>query len=464
MVQRTMVFVFLIFTFIFSLLGVHKASAAFDCENLTITSLQSDKDFCKNELNDITAQLIDLLARQKEQQKHTGTLKGDVNYLTAQIKALKTKIKARALVIAQLKISIKEKVNKIESLTEKIDREYTSLAQLLRNTNEFDDSIINILLSDQSLSSFYGDLESYASIKQAIKVSVDQIRGIKTETEVQKKDLEKKEDAETDAKVELENAQKKVTQNESEKKQLLAISKEKEAAYQKLAAEKKARADKIRSALFSLAGISQKIEFGTALAYANESKQKFGIDPAFLLAIFTQESNMGSNVGQCNIPNTPKWSDIMPGPTEYQTYLNRGKTCKNSLVRCSSRDDQTPFLSIVESLGINPFSVALSCPIKSAGPWGGAMGPAQFIPSTWLIFEQRLKNILGYEANPWAPKDAFIASSMYLTDLGAIGNSASAQNRAACRYYGSGGSSCLYSRSVAKLKSTIQANIDLLSP
>jgi hypothetical protein len=55
-----------------------------------------------------------------------------------------------------------------------------------------------------------------------------------------------------------------------------------------------------------------------------------------------------------------------------------------------------------------------------------------------------------------------MASGMYLSDLGAVGTSASAQNKAACKYYGSGGSSCSYSKSVQKLKATIQANIDLL--
>ena len=52
---------------------------------------------------------------------------------------------------------------------------------------------------------------------------------------------------------------------------------------------------------------------------------------------------------------------------------------------------------------------------------------------------------------------------MYLSDLGATGDSASAQHKAACKYYGSGGASCSYSKSVMKLKSNIQANIDLLS-
>ena len=80
----------------------------------------------------------------------------------------------------------------------------------------------------------------------------------------------------------------------------------------------------------------------------------------------------------------------------------------------------------------------------------------------WQIFEDRLKSSLGHDANPWDPQDAFMASGMYLSDLGAVGTSQSAQNKAACSYYGTKGSSCSYSKSVMKLKSSIQANIDLL--
>lgn len=445
----TIVFILIFFSLIFT---THKTSAVFDCLTLNNSSSQADKDFCRNELNQIEAQLADLLNKQKEQQKQTGTLKGDIDYLTSQINALKTKIKARALKIAQLKVDIKDKVAKIETLSEKIERERESLAQLLRNTNDFDNkNFIYLIFSDESLSTFYSDLESYASIKQAVKTSVDQIRGIKTETEVQKKDLEIKQNSETDAKAELENAQKKVTQSETEKKQLLAISKNKEAEYQKLATQKKIQADKIRSALFALAGISEKIEFGTALQYANETKNKFGIDPAFLLAILTQESNLGANVGQCYLTNPDTGAGV---------GKNTGAVFSN--VMKPSRDVK-PFFEITNALSFNAFQTAVSCPIVGVPGWGGAMGPAQFIPSTWKLFEDRLQSILGYFANPWSPRDAFIASAMYLTDLGAVGNSISAQNKAACRYYGSGGSSCSYSRSVMKYKSTIQNNIDLLS-
>ena len=447
MVKKTIVFVLAVLFF----LNVPIARASFDCLTLTVSSSQEDKDYCKNELAQIETELQSLLDKQKEQQKQTGTLKGDVDYLTSQINALKVKIKARSLVITQLKVSIKEKVSRIGNLSDKIERQHESIAQLLRNTNNFDnENFVHLILSDNSISSFYSDLESYASIKHAVKVSVDELRGIKTETEMEKQDLEKKQDAETDAKAELENAQKKVAQSEAEKKQLLAISKNKEGEYLRLAAEKKIAADRIRSALFPLAGTSQKIEFGTALAYANDVQKTLGVDPAFLLAILTQESNLGANVGQCYLTNPDTGDGV---------GKNTGTFFKN--VMKPTRDVQ-PFLEITNALGLNAFQTAVSCPIAGNG-YGGAMGPAQFIPSTWKLFAQRLKNILGYDANPWAPKDAFMAAGMYLSDLGAVGSSTSAQSRAACRYYGSGGSTCTYSRSVMGLKSKIQDNIDLLS-
>lgn len=448
---------FLVAIFFVSGAITYKALAAVDCLTITTSSSKADKDYCKQELAQIEAQLADLLQKQKEQQKKTGTLKGDVAYLQSQIDALKTKVKARSLVIAELKVDIAEKNTKIQSLSEKIAREHESLAELLRNTNEFDnETIIHLVLSDESLSTFYSDLESYSSIKQAVKESVDNIRGIKTETEVAKQDLEKKQDAELDAKAELESAQKKVSLSEVEKKKLLAISQDTEVAYQLLAAEKKARADKIRAALFPLANTTTKIDFGTALAYANEVSKVTGVEPAFLLAILTQESNLGANVGQCYLTNQTTGAGV--GKNTGTPFANVMKP----MGLTGRKGDVADFLRITSQLGLAWNQTPVSCPIAGVAGYGGAMGPAQFIPTTWTLFETRLKNALGYDASPWAPKDAFYASAMYLTDLGAIGPSASAQMKAACKYYGSGGSTCSYSNSVMSIKAKIQADIDLL--
>ncbi|MEI6580586.1 MAG: hypothetical protein WCO07_00225 [bacterium] len=453
--MRNMVIAFFVFA-IFITFGIPRTTFSFDCVvDLNNNSSNDQKQFCQSELNQLLAQVAAFESQLAEQTKQTGTITGDIKFLTSQINALKAKIKSRALAIATLKVSISEKSTTIKNLSQKIESEKQSLGQLLRNTNEADNqNFIHLIFSDETLSGFYSDLESYASIKQAIKKSVEDITGIKTETEAQKADLQKKQDAESDAKAELELAQKKVTQSETEKKKLLAISKQKESDYQKVLAEKKARADKIRNALFSLAGLAKGIPFGTALLYANEAKSKNGIDPAFLLAILTQESNLGSNVGKCYL------TDIVGPKAGYGINRATQKIWTNLM---KPGRDIDPFVEITKKLNFNPFDTTVSCPIAGVKGYGGAMGPAQFIPSTWQIFIDRLQSILGHYPNPWEPEDAFMASSMYLTDLGAVGNSVSAQSRAACKYYGSGGSTCSYSRSVIALKNKIQADIDLLS-
>ena len=455
--QKVMVFVLLIPILFGSAFSVPVSEAAFNCLTLTSSSSTDEKDYCKNELKEIEAELAKLLELQKKQQKQTGTLVGDVNYLTSEINALKKKIQSRALVISQLKVAIKEKVSTINSLDKKIVREHESIAQLLRNTNAFDnENLVHLVLSDKSISDFYSDVESYSSIKRAVQHSVNTIRGVKTETEEAKSDLEKKQNAETDAQAELESARQKVAASEAEKKKLLSISKETEAAYQKLAAEKKAQADKIRAALFPLAGISTKIDFGTALVYANNAKDATGIEPAFLLAVLTQESNLGANVGQCYL------TDLKTGAGVGKNTGTPFSNVMKPMGLPGRKGDIDDFLSITSKLGREWSSTAVSCPIAGVAGYGGAMGPAQFIPSTWGGYVTRFKNVLGHDADPWAPRDAFFASAIFLTDLGAVGNSASAQHIAACKYYGTGGASCSYSRSVMTLKAKIQADIDQL--
>jgi len=446
--------IFSLLIFIFSFTFVPKSHAAINCLLITPEASEADKDECKKELANIEAELAALLAKQKEQQKNTGTIAGDITYLTSQINALKTKVKARALAIAQLKVAIKEKVSTINNLSTKIQKQYASIAQLLRNTNDFDNAnMVHLILSDENLSDFYSDLESYSSIKEAVKTSVDELRGIKSETEDQKKDLEDKQNKEADAKYELENTQKKTTQTEAEKKKLLAISKSKEGEYKKLAAEKKAQADKIRSALFPLRD-STAIPFGTALTYAENAQKKTGVRPAFVLAILQQESNMGANVGSCVI------ADLSTGATK---GVKSGTIFANGIH--PTRD--LPLLQkIVEGLGRNPLTTRVSCPIAGGG-YGGAMGPTQFIPSTWNMIQGRVANYLGKKTpDPWNPEDAITASSILLMDNGAGSGTYTAERTAALKYYAGGNWSkpgnAFYGNQVMVRVTKIQADIDLL--
>ncbi len=428
---------------------VSRGLAAYDCTIPTADAAQ--KQLCQQQLNDLEKQLADLTAKSNALKGQAGTLKGDVTLLTAQINALKTKIKARSVAIAQLKTDITEKASTIETLQEKIIREHQSLAQLLRKTNEMDsNTIVNLVLSDNTISDFYSDVESFQSIKRSVKESVQAIDTAKTKTESEKAVLQDKQNKELDAKAELEMSQKQVAKNQTEKQQLLSITNSNISEYEKQKAAKAALAAKIRAALFNLRDTGA-IPFGKALEYANAASQKTGVRPAFLLAILTQESNLGTDQGSCYLTD----------PTTGTGFgIRRGIVVANVM---KPTRDVGPFLEITKSLGRDPYKTLVSCPIGGYG-YGGAMGPAQFIPSTWKMFISRLSTALGTKTpDPWVPRDAFMASAMYLGDLGAGAQTYSSEKSAACKYYG-GGSGCTtvsspYGISVMQKAQNIQLNM-----
>lgn len=423
-----------------------------------LDNAKADKALLEAELAKLEKEIAEKEKELAGQKGQSVSLSRDIAILTSQIQKSKLDIKAKNLVIQKLGGEISNKNQEISALSVKIDREKESLAQLLRKERMINDrDIISLILSKDNISDVYGDIEAFSSIKKGIQESINEIRNMKDLTEAEKLALEKKKDEETDTKYELERDKAKVETSEAEKQRLLSISKNKEAEYQKVLQEKAQKRAQILAAIFSLAGGgSTKINFETALVYAREAQKLTGIDPAFLLAVLTQESNLGANVGQCYLTDAKTGAGMNP---------KTGKTYPNVMKPMGlpgRKGDIDDFFLITAAVGRDPYKTLVSCPIAGVAGYGGAMGPAQFIPSTWGGYKNRLKNLLGHDADPWNPRDAFMASATYLTDLGAVGNSASAQHKAACRYYGTGGATCSYSNSVMRHKLTIQANIDLL--
>lgn len=395
--------------------------------------------------------------------KSTG-LQGDIKYLDAKIKEAQLTIQAKNIAIQKLGGQISDKNKKINDLNEKIVKGKTSLAQILRKTNAIDSySLAQIMLDNKNLSDFYKDLDTFSIVQKAMHDHFVMIDQTKTSVEIEKKQLDEKKNQEADAKHEVEVKKTTITQSKVEKNQLLTVTKGQEAAYQTVLAEKQAKAAKIRAALFRLRD-SQGISFGDALQYANAASAKTGVRPALILAILTQESDLGKNQGSCLVTNI----DTGDGAGK-----NTGTPFEKVM---KSPRDTVPFKNITARLGLDWKMQAVSCPpgytwTANRG-YGGGMGPSQFIPSTWELFKTRLGVLVGKSAeqvDPWNPQDAFMATGLYMSDLGASGGSFTSERNAACKYYS--GSSCqpgrkpanvFYGDQVMQNADSIQNNIDFL--
>lgn len=375
------------------------------------------------------------------------SLERDIAILDAEIEKAQLVVQTIDLEIEQLTGEIGSKQQTIGSLSDKLARERSSLAQIIRKTNEADSvSLVEIILGEEQLSDVFEDLGAFSSIQSELQVSFREIEDTRDTTEDEKDVLEQRRIREEELRGLKVLEQQHIEVQEAEKQRLLNISRGIEAQYQAVLAQKERTAAQIRAELFQLRG-SAAIPFGEALDLANAASAKTGVRPALILGVIEQETKLGENIGNCNLPDDPpeyKWQNIMKAPR-----------------------DTVPYLDIVDRLGLDPESMPLSC--APGYGYGGAMGPAQFIPSTWVLFEDRISSLTGNRPpNPWDPEDAFMASALLLKDNGADRGGFGAERLAALRYFAGWGNAdnpsyAFYGDSVMSLATKNQNLINQLN-
>jgi membrane-bound lytic murein transglycosylase B len=445
-----------VFACIFLFLGVSvlpadlSAQSAVCNDDITGKSeaeLQADLALCNAEIKKWQGILSGTRAR-------VSSIDGDVQALTAKIRSAEATIKSKNIAISQLTKDIDARSEKIVSLEERIEEGKRSLAQLIRRTHEIDEySLPEVVLANKSLSDFFIDLDAFNAVQENLEEHFFAVRQQISETEAERVRLGEIQDKEQDAKYEVELQKKKTAQMEAEQRELLAATKQEAKTYEEIVADRQAKANQINAALFRLRGIDGGgIPFKEALAYAKEAEQQTGVRAAFILGILRQESNLGVNVGQCLLVD-PK------------TGAGKGKNTGTPFSRVMKPDrDVSYFLDLMKRLGRDPYFTPVSCP-QSVG-YGGAMGPTQFIPSTWSMYEGRIATAFGISvADPWNPEHAIMATAIFLQDLGAGRGGYSAEREAAGRYYAGGNWASLglgYAASVLSHTEQYQADIDFL--
>lgn len=392
----------------------------------------------------------------QEKQKERTSLERDVAILDAQIEKSRLEIRARNLTIGKLTNSIGEKSALITSLDQKIESEKTSLAELLRKVHELDQtSLVELMLSYETLSDFFVDFDNFDTVQVALQFSFGEIRRTQAVAGEERTSLEERKTEEVQLRTLQELEKQRTEQREAEKQSILKVTKGQEAEYQKVLSSRERDAAKIRTELFLLQG-SAAIPFEKAVEYANTAFQFTGVRPAFILGVIAQESNLGENVGQCLLTNQPKKGD--------GKGINTGRTFHG--VMKPDRDVDV-FVRITQELGLDPFSMVVSCPPGYG--YGGAMGPAQFIPSTWILYKDKIAELSGqHPPNPWDPRTAFIASAVLLKENGAAAGTYQAERLAALRYFAGWGNAnksayAFYGDDVMALAQKYQNQIDIIS-
>lgn len=390
------------------------------------------------QLNQINIEIQQNQLQLSAQQKQRASLERDVSILNSQIQNAQLQIKARALTIAQIKDGISAKQQGINSLDIKVVQGEQSIAQMIRAANQIDNNFTIELVLGNSLTQFFRDLDDFDTIQRSLHNAFTAFAAQRSDLTARKAALEDQQQEQSDL-LQLQVVQQGSMKTiEKQKKDLVTAAKGQEANYQKVINTKRQTAAQIEAQLFALRDTTAKnVSFGDMYAYAKEASAKTGVRPAIILGILAEESNLGQNVG------TGNWKVDM-NPTR----------------------DAPVFLQICSQLGLNPDSMPVSK--KPWYGWGGAMGPAQFIPSTWVQYADRIAAITGQNPpNPWNPRTAAFATALLMKDNGADARTPEAERLAALRYLAgwknaSKSAYAFYGDDVMSLAAKFQSQIDVL--
>ena len=392
-------------SFVLTGLFLFAASGAVTCAQNDAGAPQDTKEALRAELKEVERQIAESNTNIDEVRKQQKSLKQEIALLDQQVKKQKLQLRETDLILKEVEENIKDTGNEISGLEGTLEERKRLLDASLKKLNEYDrTSWASIFLMSDSLSGFLNQIRYLHAIQADIADFIANIDTIRMNLESQKSDLE---DKKTDILRlrGLQSLQKtSLEQKQKQKSALLSQTKGQEKLYEATIKKSKKDIISIKQQLFVLESVGVSLSFEEAMERAKFAAEKTGIRPAFLLAVFQVESRLGTYVGGGS------WRvDMKP-------------------------KERSIFLQLTSKLGLDPDTMPVSK--RPSYGWGGAMGAAQFIPSTWAGIAPRVAKATGSKPpNPWDAKDGFAAAAIYLTDLGAGTQTYNAEWTAAMKYF-----------------------------
>jgi len=407
----------------------NKVFAASVVENL--------KEDFRTQINDLEKQINDYQMSISNLQQQSKTLKSEIILLDTKIKSAELEVRRTILAVQEIEGGLADKNLALGQAELKLDRERVILTNYLQTIYEADQQgVLEIVLSNDKLSDIFDKINSLQQVQESIRESMASIKQLKAGLEQDKQTLEDQREEMNQLKVLQEIQRRAIAYQQEEKKNLLSQTKGQESNYQNLLKKAKADAESIKKNLYLLEGIGVSMPLEEAYRQAKRASDLTGVRPAFLLAVLKNESSWGERVG------TGTWRRDM-----------------------HTRDQQS-FIQICESLNFDPDKMPVSR--KPAYGWGGAMGPAQFLPSVWLSYQSQIAKLTGHNPpNPWDIGDAFVAAGIKIAQAGANEKTSNAEWKAAQIYFAgkrwNNPTYYFYGNQVMELAGIIQDQLDIIT-
>ncbi len=399
-------------------------------EELSAEEINDSMEKVREEIKQVQGKIDNYAAEVKAQQKKAKTL-------NTELSIYKNNISKNELEIEQTKLKIKETELEAEDTQKKIEegeRKIGKNREILKNSVKLlyiyeQDSIFEVLITKDNISDFFNEIDAMEYVKDEIYKTIVSLKEEKEGLISKETELEDAQTQQQELIVVRDRQNDRLEELKGQKTELLGITKGEEKKFQQILEENKNILPSLKAKLHDLQSMGKKIVFDDAVSAAKYASSVTGVRVPYILGVFKVETNWGSNLG------TGNWNDDM-----YLCYVRLSKIYKTKKASYIKRaeDGKNAFFKITSELGMDPDSVKVSK--EPPVGCGGAMGPAQFIPTTWIAYSERVSEVTGnYPASPWDLKDALVAMAIKLLDVpGVVDGDYNSEHKAAAMYNGGG--------------------------
>lgn len=337
-----------------------------------------------------------ILERLKKESKKEDVLQQNLNQINTNLTSTQQIIQRTQVLLNEATQTIGQKEQEIANLEQQLTFEKEVLKGLIRELYSLGDvSLPEIMLTGGSVLSLFQESDNLLSAQEKMQSIIVDINEMKTKVAGEKIALEN-----------VKKDQERLLVIKNQQKQSLVAdqidTREDLEDQQATISELNDKLAELRKDLSDFLGES--ITAKDIQDAAKIASNATGVRKDFLLGELVVETNLGRFTGGCTYKNTKMHSYDIP-----------------------------VFKSIMKELKYDLNEKKISCAPKSGG-YGGAMGVAQFIPSTWNGWKSRIAAKTGHTPpNPWSITDGVMGMALKLAAGGAT--SKSGEKAASMIYY-----------------------------
>lgn len=338
------------------------------------------------------------------------TIASAVAILQERIKKLNTSIRSLRAQLEEIQLQIRKTKRSINQTQDNITDRKAALAEHIRIFDQYEAkrTPMFFVFYTPRFTDILDGLRDVFLLQQKMKENVDILRSLVDQLSEKKVQLEEREDEQAQLLALQEQQHEETKQKEIEKENLLKQTKSETKRLKNLVELSKSTIESLKNDMYALGKLGVTITDAISLGKLVASRVE--VRASFLLALLEVESRLGLNVGKGT----------------YKTDMNPNQ--------------HETFLVLTAKLGMDPDTTPVSK--KPSYGWGGAMGPAQFLPKTWMGYEARVASLTGHNPpSPWNLEDAFMAAGIKLSNDGASAKTREGELRAA-KVYLSGNPRC----------------------